>query len=297
MLSPSLISTVFSQIESLVYFRNKKNHKSNHSEINQIIKLYASEAERHFIRCLFSSIDCSNETKSQKDLHQVQYFSQELSKLLTKFNFVSLICYSIEKPLLTHKNDISPIRLFSQITQISTLNRLQEVILGLSLTHTNDAQLNTSAKHWVHQKLSDFIQAHLAVDNVQTANTCGSSTSAGGSVQLSNIIDGQTTSTLSSKPLQDSSNTYSLHEISTELLHFILSHLFEDSEHYGLSDSVMTNFIYSLRTDYPRGCSSMLLNTFLYPDIVGHPMIIKHIKLVSVWVNLSRVFLVLNQIL
>ncbi|CAH8537117.1 unnamed protein product [Schistosoma turkestanicum] len=103
MFSPSLLSTVFSQIESLVYFRNKKNHKTNQSEINQIIKLHTLETERHFVRCLFSLVDYLNENKSQKDIHQAQYLSQELTKLLTKSNFVSLICYSIENPLPTHK--------------------------------------------------------------------------------------------------------------------------------------------------------------------------------------------------
>uniref|UniRef100_A0A095A037 CCR4-NOT transcription complex subunit 1 n=1 Tax=Schistosoma haematobium TaxID=6185 RepID=A0A095A037_SCHHA len=164
MLSPSLMSTVFSQIESLVFFRNKKNHKTNQSEINQIIKLHTLETERHFVRCLFSSVNCLNENKSPKDIYQAQYFSQELGKLLSKSNFVSLVCYSIENPLPTHKNNrLLSTRLFSQITQISTLNRLQEVILGLSLTHSNDPQLSAHAKQWVHQKLPELVTTHLAV--------------------------------------------------------------------------------------------------------------------------------------
>lgn len=32
------------------------------------------ETERHFVRCLFSSVNCLNENKSPKDIYQVRYF-------------------------------------------------------------------------------------------------------------------------------------------------------------------------------------------------------------------------------
>ncbi|VDP48410.1 unnamed protein product [Schistosoma curassoni] len=155
-----------------------------------IIKLHTLETERHFVRCLFSSVNCLNENKSPKDIYQAQYFSQELGKLLSKSNFVSLVCYSIENPLPTHK------------------------------------------------------------------------------------AEPQTTNTSISKPVQEQPlNTGSLHEISTDLLHFILSHLYEDVEHYGLSDDILLNFISSLRKEYPRSRLSLVLNTLLYPDIIGYPFL------------------------
>ncbi|CAH8601238.1 unnamed protein product [Schistosoma margrebowiei] len=287
MLSPSLMSTVFSQIESLVYFRNKKNHKTNQSEINQIIKLHTLETERHFVRCLFSSVNCLNENKSPKDIYQAQYFSQELNKLLSKSNFVSLVCYSIENPLPTHKNNrLLSTRLFSQITQISTLNRFQEVILGLSLTHSNDPQLSAHAKQWVHQKLPELVTTHLAVYDVQT--TSGSSLK-----YLQSKAELQTTNTSTSKPVQEQPlNTGSLHEISTDLLHFILSHLYEDVEHYGLSDDILLNFISSLRKEYPRSRLSLVLNTLLYPDIIGYPFL----KTCQLELNLNNPSKVIGQL-
>ncbi|CAH8610758.1 unnamed protein product [Schistosoma haematobium] len=287
MLSPSLMSTVFSQIESLVFFRNKKNHKTNQSEINQIIKLHTLETERHFVRCLFSSVNCLNENKSPKDIYQAQYFSQELGKLLSKSNFVSLVCYSIENPLPTHKNNrLLSTRLFSQITQISTLNRLHEVILGLSLTHSNDPQLSAYAKQWVHQKLPELITTHLAVYDVQT--TSGSSLK-----YLQSKAEPQTTNTSTSKPVQEQPlNTGSLHEISTDLLHFILSHLYEDVEHYGLSDDILLNFISSLRKEYPRSRLSLVLNTLLYPDIIGYPFL----KTCQLELNLNNPSKVIGQL-
>ncbi|CAH8617964.1 unnamed protein product [Schistosoma rodhaini] len=287
MLSPSLISTVFSQIESLVYFRNKKNHKTNQSEINQIIKLHTLETERHFVRCLFSSVNCLNESKSPKDIYQAQYFSQELNKLLSKSNFVSLVCYSIENPLPTHKNNRSlSTRLFSQITQISTLNRFQEVVLGLSLTHSNDPQLSAHAKQWVHQKLPELVATHLAVYDVQA--TSGTSLK-----YLQSNAESQTTNTSTSKPVQEQPlNTGSLHEISTYLLHFILSHLYEDVEHYGLSDNILLNFIDSLRKEYSRSRLSLVLNTLLYPDIVGYPFV----KTCQLELNLNNPNKVIGQL-
>ncbi|TNN05691.1 CCR4-NOT transcription complex subunit 1 [Schistosoma japonicum] len=283
MLSPSLLSTVFYQIESLVYFRNKKNHKTNQSEIGQIIKLHTSEAERHFIRCLFSSLDCSNEIKSNKDIYQAQYLCQELVKLFSKPNFVSIVCYAVDNPLPIYKNNGSSTKLFSQITQVSSLSRLHEVILGLSLTQSNDAQLSAQAKQWVQQKLPELVAAYLATHDAHLTNENSLKC-------LPSNTELQTTNT--SKSAQETLNPGNLHDINADLLHFVLSHLCEDAEHYGLSDAVVINFIDALRKEYPRSRLSLVLNTLLYSDIIGQTCV----KVYQSELNLASPSRVVSQI-
>jgi len=42
---------------------NKKNFKTSYSEILTLIDLHGFEAERHFLRCLVSSIDFNFDSK------------------------------------------------------------------------------------------------------------------------------------------------------------------------------------------------------------------------------------------
>ncbi len=60
--------------------------------------MYGSEADKHLFRCLVSSVDFTPEGRnSGKDGHQLQLLIQEANSLMTKPNFVSILCYAFEK--------------------------------------------------------------------------------------------------------------------------------------------------------------------------------------------------------
>lgn len=60
--------------------------------------MYGFEADKHLFRCLVSSVDFTPEGRnSGKDGHQLQMLIQEANSLMTKPNFVSILCYAFEK--------------------------------------------------------------------------------------------------------------------------------------------------------------------------------------------------------
>lgn len=60
--------------------------------------MYGVEADKHLFRCLVSSVDFMSEGRnSSKDGQQLQLLIQEANSLVTKANFVSILCYAFEK--------------------------------------------------------------------------------------------------------------------------------------------------------------------------------------------------------
>lgn len=60
--------------------------------------MYGFEADKHLFRCLVSSVDFISEGhNSVKDGQQLQLLIQEANSLMTKPNFVSILCYAFEK--------------------------------------------------------------------------------------------------------------------------------------------------------------------------------------------------------
>ena len=64
----------------------------------QLVEMYGFEADGHLFRCLVSSVDFATEGRnSGKDGQQLQLLIQEANSLITKPNFVSILCYGFEK--------------------------------------------------------------------------------------------------------------------------------------------------------------------------------------------------------
>lgn len=60
--------------------------------------MYGFEADKHLFRCLVSSVDFVSEGRnSSKDGQQLQLLIQEANLVVTKPNFVSILCYAFEK--------------------------------------------------------------------------------------------------------------------------------------------------------------------------------------------------------
>lgn len=74
---------------------------SNHFSL-QLCKQFGLEAERHLLRCLFSSIDFSDAHSAKASL-QAKLLSSELSSLLNKSSFVSSLCFALENLLPQQK--------------------------------------------------------------------------------------------------------------------------------------------------------------------------------------------------
>ncbi len=58
--------------------------------------VYGPEADRHLFRCLVSSVDFANEGRNSGK-EQLQLLIKEAAALVTKPNFISILCYAFEK--------------------------------------------------------------------------------------------------------------------------------------------------------------------------------------------------------
>ena len=64
----------------------------------QLVGLYGPEASKHLFRCLVSSVDLTSDGRSYgKDGQQLQMLCQEANTLISKPNFVSILCHGFEK--------------------------------------------------------------------------------------------------------------------------------------------------------------------------------------------------------
>ena len=72
---------------------------------------YDSEAERHLFRALLSVVEFPSDGRPAvgTDEHQVQLLAQEVSSVMTKPNFASLLCHGFEQ----NENKVS----FSALTE------------------------------------------------------------------------------------------------------------------------------------------------------------------------------------
>ncbi|CAB1322910.1 unnamed protein product [Coregonus sp. 'balchen'] len=136
------LSLALSQISYLVDNLTKKNYRASQQEIQHIVNRHGPEADRHLLRCLFSHVDFSGDGKSSgKDFHQTQFLIQECVSLISKPNFISTLCYTIDNPLHYQKSLKPSAHLFTQLSKVLKLSKVQEVIFGLALLNSCNADL------------------------------------------------------------------------------------------------------------------------------------------------------------
>uniref|UniRef100_A0A671VCP4 CCR4-NOT transcription complex subunit 1 n=1 Tax=Sparus aurata TaxID=8175 RepID=A0A671VCP4_SPAAU len=123
------LSLALSQISYLVDNLTKKNYRASQQEIQHIVNRHGPEADRHLLRCLFSHVDFSGDGKSSgKDFHQTQFLIQECVSLISKPNFISTLCYAIDNPLHYQKSLKPSAHLFTQLSKVLKLSKVQEFI-------------------------------------------------------------------------------------------------------------------------------------------------------------------------
>ncbi|XP_060110364.1 CCR4-NOT transcription complex subunit 1 isoform X4 [Heteronotia binoei] len=225
------LSLALSQISYLVDNLTKKNYRASQQEIQHIVNRHGPEADRHLLRCLFSHVDFSGDGKSSgKDFHQTQFLIQECASLITKPNFISTLSYAIENPLHYQKSLKPSPHLFTQLSKVIKLSKVQEVIFGLALLNSFNPDLRGFAAQFIKQKLPDLLRSYIDAD-------------VGGNQEGG------------------------FQDIAIEILHLLLSHLlFGQKGAFGVGQEQIDAFLKTLRRDFPQERCPVVLAPLLYPE-------------------------------
>ncbi|XP_034144071.1 CCR4-NOT transcription complex subunit 1 isoform X20 [Esox lucius] len=225
------LSLALSQISYLVDNLTKKNYRASQQEIQHIVNRHGPEADRHLLRCLFSHVDFSGDGKSSgKDFHQTQFLIQECVSLISKPNFISTLCYAIDNPLHYQKSLKPSTHLFTQLSKVLKLSKVQEVIFGLALLNSCNADLRGFAAQFVKQKLPDLLRSYVDAD-------LGVNQEGG------------------------------FQDIAIEVLHLLLSHLlFGQKGASGVGQEQIDAFLKTLCRDFPQERCPVVLAPLLYPE-------------------------------
>ncbi|ESO94093.1 hypothetical protein LOTGIDRAFT_239532 [Lottia gigantea] len=228
------LSCALAEISYSVANLTKKNFKAVVTEINHLVSQHGAEADRHLFRCLFSHIEFGGDGKGSKDFHQTQFLIQECVNLLCKPDFVSILCNAIDNPF-QHQKSLKPnSQLFSNISKVLKLSRVQEVAFGLALLNSTNPGISTQAAQFVKQKVPDLLHSYVDADS--------SGRQEGG--------------------LQDTA---------VETLHFLLTHLLHGKGQFGVGVEQKEALLKALRRDFPRDRVPAILNLILYPEIEDIP--------------------------
>ncbi|XP_073420481.1 CCR4-NOT transcription complex subunit 1 isoform X2 [Dendrobates tinctorius] len=225
------LSLALSQISYLVDNLTKKNYRASQLEIQHIVNRHGPEADRHLLRCLFSHVDFSGDGKSSgKDFHQTQFLIQECTSLISKPNFISTLAYAIDNPLHYQKSLKPSPHLFTQLSKVLKLSKVQEVVFGLALLNSSSSDLRGFAVQFVKQKLPDLLRSYVDVD-------------VGGSQEGG------------------------FQDIAIEVLHLLLSNLlFGQKGAFGVGQEQIVAFLRTLRRDFPQERCPVVLAPLLYPE-------------------------------
>ncbi|KAM4618696.1 CCR4-NOT transcription complex subunit 1 isoform 2-T2 [Polymixia lowei] len=223
------LSLALSQISYLVDNLTKKNYRASQQEIQHIVNRHGPEADRHLLRCLFSHVDFSGDGKSSgKDFHQ--FLIQECVSLISKPNFISTLCYAIDNPLHYQKSLKPSAHLFTQLSKVLKLSKVQEVIFGLALLNSCNADLRGFAAQFIKQKLPDLLRSYVDAD-------LGGNQEGG------------------------------FQDIAIEVLHLLLSHLlFGQKGASGVGQEQIDAFLKTLCRDFPQERCPVVLAPLLYPE-------------------------------
>lgn len=225
------LSLALSQISYLVDNLTKKNYRASQQEIQHIVNRHGPEADRHLLRCLFSHVDFSGDGKSSgKDFHQTQFLIQECVSLISKPNFIATLCYAIDNPLHYQKSLKPSAHLFTQLSKVLKLSKVQEVIFGLALLNSSNADLRGFAAQFIKQKLPDLLRSYVDAD-------LGGNQEGG------------------------------FQDIAIEVLQLLLSHLlFGQKGASGVGQEQIDAFLKTLCRDFPQERCPVVLAPLLYPE-------------------------------
>lgn len=163
------------------------------------VKDFGLEADRHLLRCLFSTVDfsCSgsksgdaaanstpghsrsNSTSSSASNSnhnsyrsgplslQARLLSTELVGLLTKPQLVGNICFAVDNPLPQQRTLTPSTSLVTQIVRTLNCSPIQQAALALALIHSSHPDIVRSAEENARSCIAELIQSYIDQDTNQ----------------------------------------------------------------------------------------------------------------------------------
>uniref|UniRef100_A0A240PK76 Uncharacterized protein n=1 Tax=Anopheles epiroticus TaxID=199890 RepID=A0A240PK76_9DIPT len=126
-----------SQISHLVSNVNKKNSPATARQLTQLVKDFGLEADRHLLRCLFSSIDFGDATHSaSRGYCQARLLATELASLTNKPQLVANVCFAVDNPFPQQKSLKPTSNLLTQISKTLSCTPIQETALSIALLNS-----------------------------------------------------------------------------------------------------------------------------------------------------------------
>ncbi|CAF4148281.1 unnamed protein product, partial [Rotaria sp. Silwood2] len=165
------VSLALAQISFTIKTLSKNNFKSSVAEISNLISEYGFEAERHLYRTLLTYIDLqsieenSSTLKRSENIH-LNYLQQEISSLISKPNFVTLICYAFDTTITQKSFKIpSPSNGFlTLLCKLLKLNYAQELVFVLALQNSIHTDIQILVHEHIQKRLPEFIQTIIEFD-------------------------------------------------------------------------------------------------------------------------------------
>eukprot|EP01045_Picozoa_sp_COSAG04_P035455 COSAG04_NODE_8193_length_1008_cov_1.465347_1_plen_313_part_10 len=117
------------------------------AQLNHLVELYGHDARLYLLRCLVDHIDFRDQ-KSGKDALKVGLLNQELAKVSSRQNFVSIVCQALEQVSITEDF----LQIFVKMVKLSLPH---QVALALALAHSLDKAVQEEAGKFLKSKLSD----------------------------------------------------------------------------------------------------------------------------------------------
>mmetsp|Transcript_2543 Transcript_2543/g.3674 ORF Transcript_2543/g.3674 Transcript_2543/m.3674 type:complete len:2114 (+) Transcript_2543:96-6437(+) len=142
-----LSQPVFNQVRVLVANLSKKSFKAINYDVKGLVESYGEDVRSFFLRCLLDNIDFIDQ-KAVNDTLKIQLVSQELSEMMTKSNFVSLLCKAI---------DISKFSegFLLRFTKVLKLPLAHQISVSLALSLGEDAKVAEQSRQFLLSKLSE----------------------------------------------------------------------------------------------------------------------------------------------
>nr|XP_036218793.1 CCR4-NOT transcription complex subunit 1 isoform X1 [Bactrocera oleae] len=167
------------QIGILVKQLNKKNFAETSESINQYIKETGLEADRHCLRCLFSVINFTDTISTSPNSNynfiveaQSRLLGAQLENQLTRASFISNICFAVDHCFPQQKSLKPTPQLIAQITQLTGISKLCEVVLSLALTHSSQADVRQYSLEHLKVSFTELIESFLGNKDNSIAEKC-----------------------------------------------------------------------------------------------------------------------------
>uniref|UniRef100_A0A034VWY3 Mediator of RNA polymerase II transcription subunit 30 n=1 Tax=Bactrocera dorsalis TaxID=27457 RepID=A0A034VWY3_BACDO len=167
------------EIGILVKQLNKKNFAETSENINQYIKEIGLEADRHCLRCLFSVINFTDTISTSPNSNynfiveaQARLLGAQLENQLTRASFISNICFAVDHCFSQQKTLKPTPQLIAQITKLTGISKLCEVVLSIALTHSSQADLRQYSLEHLKVSFSELIESFLENKENSIAEKC-----------------------------------------------------------------------------------------------------------------------------